>query len=111
LKGSYLMIEDDELEAIEIGIEKGEQPFPSFHGCGAGSRASGAYLADRGSNHTIDIDSFAPHAEFDERFLESPYYIAPSEPAGQEAFALMREAMRGKAYASFLSQYDNHSFV
>jgi DNA end-binding protein Ku len=66
-KGSYLMIEDDELEAIEIE-----------------------------SNHTIEIDSFVPREEIDERFLDSPYYIAPNEPVGQEAFAVIREAMRGK---------------
>ena len=66
-KGSYLMIEDEELEAIEIE-----------------------------SNHTIEIDSFVPRAEIDERFLDSPYYVAPNEPVGQEAFAVIREAMRGK---------------
>jgi DNA end-binding protein Ku len=66
-KGSYLMIEDHELEAIEIE-----------------------------SNHTIKIDSFVPRAEIDERFLDSPYYVAPNEPVGQEAFAVIREAMRGK---------------
>jgi DNA end-binding protein Ku len=66
-KGSYLMIEDDELEAIEIV-----------------------------SNHTIEIDSFVPREEIDERFLDTPYYIAPNEPVGQEAFAVIREAMRGK---------------
>jgi DNA end-binding protein Ku len=53
-KGSHLMIEDQELEAIEIE-----------------------------SNHTIEIDSFVPHAEIDERFLDSPYYIAPNEPVGR----------------------------
>ena len=66
-KGSYLMIEDHELETIEIE-----------------------------SNHTIEIDSFVPRAEIDERFLDSPYYVAPNEPVGQEAFAVIREAMRGK---------------
>ena len=29
--------------------------------------------------------------------LASPYYIGPSDPVGQEAFAVIREAMRGKA--------------
>jgi DNA end-binding protein Ku len=66
-KGSYLMIEDHELDAIEIE-----------------------------SNHTIEIDSFVPRGEIDERFLDSPYFIAPNEPVGQEAFAVIREAMRGK---------------
>ncbi|HLW92546.1 MAG TPA: Ku protein [Roseiarcus sp.] len=66
-KGAYLMVEDEELEAVEIE-----------------------------SNHTIEIDSFVPRAEIDERYLDSPYYIAPNDPVGQEAFAVIREAMRGK---------------
>ena len=37
-----------------------------------------------------------PRAEIDERFLDSPYYVAPNEPVGQEAFAVIREAMRSK---------------
>lgn len=66
-KGQYLVIEDEELEAIEIE-----------------------------SNHTIEIDSFVARAEIDERFLESPYYVAPADKVGQEAFAVIREAMRDK---------------
>jgi DNA end-binding protein Ku len=66
-KNSYLIVEDDELDAIAIE-----------------------------SNHTIEIDSFVPRSEIDERYLDSPYYIAPNEPVGQEAFAVIREAMRGK---------------
>jgi DNA end-binding protein Ku len=67
-KGQYIVVEDSELEAIEIE-----------------------------SNHTIEIDSFVPRAEIDERYLESPYYIAPADKVGLEAFAVIREAMRGKA--------------
>ncbi len=67
-KGQYILIDDSELEAIEIE-----------------------------SNHTIEIDSFVPRAEIDERYLDSPYYIAPADKVGQEAFAVIREAMRGKA--------------
>jgi DNA end-binding protein Ku len=66
-KNSYLMVEDDELDAIAIE-----------------------------SNHTIEIDSFVPRSEIDERYLDSPYYIAPNDPVGQEAFAVIREAMRCK---------------
>ena len=67
-KNSYLLIEDEELEAIEVE-----------------------------SNHMIEINSFVPRSQIDERFLDSPYYIGPSDPVGQEAFAVIREAMRGKA--------------
>src|SRR5262249_46850369 len=66
-KGQYLIVEDAELEAIEIE-----------------------------STHTIEIDRFVPHCSIDQRFFDSPYYVTPSEPVGQEAFAVMREAMRGK---------------
>jgi DNA end-binding protein Ku len=66
-KGQYLIVEEAELEAIEIK-----------------------------SPHTIEIDSFVPRSEIDQRFFDNPYYVMPSEPVGQEAFAVIREAMRGK---------------
>src|SRR5213078_2567000 len=66
-KGQYLLVEDAELEAIEIE-----------------------------STHTIEIDSFVPRSQLDHRYFDTPYYIAPNEPVGQEAFAVIREAMRGK---------------
>ena len=44
----------------------------------------------------IEIDSFVPRSQIDERYLDSPYYIGPNDPVGQEAFAVIREAMRGK---------------
>ena len=52
-------------------------------------------IADR-EQPPIEIDKFVPRAHIDERFLDSPYYIAPNDEVGQEAFAVIREAMRGK---------------
>jgi Ku70/Ku80 beta-barrel domain len=66
-KGEYLVGSDEELDAIEIA-----------------------------STHTIEIDSFVPRSQIDERFFDTPYYITASEPVGQEAFAVIREAMRRK---------------
>jgi DNA end-binding protein Ku len=66
-KNAYLMVEDDELDAVAIE-----------------------------STHTIDISSFVPRDEIDERYLDSPYYIAPNDQVGQDAFAVIREAMREK---------------
>ena len=66
-KNVYIQVEDEEIEALEIE-----------------------------SNHTIDIDSFVPRAQIDERYLDSTYYIAPNDQVGREAFAVIREAMRGK---------------
>jgi DNA end-binding protein Ku len=52
------------------------------------------------SNHTIEIDSFVPRSQIDERFLDAAYYITPNDQVGQEAFAVIREAMRGKGMAA-----------
>jgi hypothetical protein len=40
------------------------------------------------STHTIEIDSFVPRAQIDERFFDTPYYITPNEQVGQEALRL-----------------------
>jgi DNA end-binding protein Ku len=66
-KGQYLIVEDDELAKIKIE-----------------------------STHTVDIDSFVPRAEIDDRYLDSPYYISPTDQVGQEAFSVIRDAMRAK---------------
>jgi hypothetical protein len=39
------------------------------------------------SNHIIAIDSFVPRSQIDERFLDSPYYIGPSDPVGRRRTA------------------------
>ncbi len=52
------------------------------------------------SNHTIEIDSFVPRQQIDERYLYSPHYITPDGQVGQDAFAVIREAMRGKGMAA-----------
>ena len=64
-KGKYVEIEKEELEAVQIE-----------------------------SNHTIDIDSFVPRDEIDQRFLNHPYYIVPDGKAGVDAFAVIRDAMK-----------------
>ena len=67
-KGQYLVVEDDELDDIEIE-----------------------------STHVIEIDRFVPRPQLDQRFLDTPYYVTPDQPVAQEAFAVIRDAMRGKA--------------
>jgi DNA end-binding protein Ku len=66
-KGEYLLVEDEELEKIKIE-----------------------------SSHTIDIGSFVPRSEIDDRYLSSSYYIAPTDKVGQEAFVVVRDAMRDR---------------
>ena len=66
-KNAYIPVDDDELDALAVE-----------------------------SKHTIEIDSFVPREQIDERYLDSPYYITPDGQVGQDAFAVIREAMRGK---------------
>ncbi len=39
---------------------------------------------------------FVPRQQIDQRFFDTPYYVVPNEPVAQEAFAVIREAMRHK---------------
>jgi len=64
-KGEYIELDPDELEAVAIE-----------------------------SKRVIDIDEFVPKDEIDELYLNSPYYIVPDGEVGQQAFAVIREAIR-----------------
>jgi DNA end-binding protein Ku len=48
------------------------------------------------STRAIDIDKFVPEDEIDKRYYERPYYIVPDDKSGEEAFAVIRDAMKGK---------------
>ena len=63
-KGEYLELDPEELEAIAIE-----------------------------SKRVIDIDEFVPKKEIDELYLNNPYYIVPDGEVGQQAFAVIREAI------------------
>lgn len=49
------------------------------------------------STHMIDIESFLLREEVDELYLDEPYYVAPADKVGLEAFAVIRDAMRKKS--------------
>jgi DNA end-binding protein Ku len=46
------------------------------------------------STRTIDIDEFVPRSEIDELYMRDPYYLIPDGEVGQEAFAVIREAIK-----------------
>jgi Ku protein len=48
------------------------------------------------NNRTIEIDRFVPRAQVDSRYLDMPYYVLPRDQIGEEAFAVIRNAMRRK---------------
>jgi DNA end-binding protein Ku len=66
-KNEFIPVADGELEAIQVE-----------------------------STHTIEIDGFVPNAQIDKRYYDWPYYIVPTDKVGQEAYAVIRDAMRGK---------------
>jgi DNA end-binding protein Ku len=68
-KSQYIEIEPEELEAIAIE-----------------------------SKRTIEIDEFVPKKEIDELYLNSPYYLVPDGEVGQQAFAVIREAIRKEGW-------------
>ncbi|MFG1365059.1 non-homologous end joining protein Ku [Xanthobacter versatilis] len=63
-ENDYIILEDEELENVALNSTK-----------------------------TIDIDVFAPHASIDWIWLDTPYYLSPDDPVGQEAFSVIRDAM------------------
>ena len=46
--------------------------------------------------HVMEITKFVPREEIDPLYFDRPYYLAPNDEASQEAFAVLREAMRKK---------------
>jgi DNA end-binding protein Ku len=66
-KGEYIQVEDDEIKSVQVE-----------------------------SNHTIDIEQFVRRTEVDELYLDTPYYLTPTDRVGEEAFAVIRNAMRAE---------------
>ena len=66
-KGNYILLDEKELD--EVALE---------------------------STHTIEIESFVPRKDIDEIYLDESYYLTPLDKVGQEAFAVIRDAMRAK---------------
>jgi DNA end-binding protein Ku len=64
-KGEYIELEPEELDAIALEAKR-----------------------------TIDIDKFVPKDEIDDLYLADPYYVVPDGEVGQQAFAVIRDAIR-----------------
>jgi DNA end-binding protein Ku len=64
-KGQYIELDPEELEAVAIE-----------------------------SKRTIEIEQFVPKAQIDEVYVRDPYYLVPDGEVGEQAFAVIREAIR-----------------
>lgn len=63
-EGDYVMLEEDELDAVALE-----------------------------STRTIDIDLFVPADSIEWVWYDQPHFLMPDDPVGEEAFAVIREAM------------------
>ncbi|MDT9597450.1 non-homologous end joining protein Ku [Sphingosinicella rhizophila] len=64
-KGSYVLLEEDELEAVKLESKK-----------------------------TLELTQFVDHDEIDVLYYEKPYYVVPADDLAEEAFIVLREALR-----------------
>jgi DNA end-binding protein Ku len=48
------------------------------------------------STRVMEITKFVPREEIDPLYFDRPYFLAPNDDASQEAFAVIRDAMRKK---------------
>ena len=65
-KGEYVLLEDEEIEAVKIESRK-----------------------------TLELVQFVDQCEIDPLYFEKPYYVAPKDELAEEAFVVLREALRG----------------
>jgi DNA end-binding protein Ku len=66
----FVILEDEELEAVKLE-----------------------------STRTIDIDMFVPRDSIPWVYLDSPHYLVPDDPVGEEAFSVIRDAMASAGMA------------
>jgi DNA end-binding protein Ku len=64
-ESSFVLLEDDELAAVQLE-----------------------------SARTIDIETFTPAESIDWIWYDTPYYVTPDDPVGEEAYCVIRDAMR-----------------
>jgi DNA end-binding protein Ku len=63
------------------------------------------------STRVIDLVQFTDAAAIDPIYVERPYYLAPDGAMAKEAFAVMREGMKGKAGIGKLALYGREYLV
>jgi DNA end-binding protein Ku len=63
------------------------------------------------STRVIDLVQFTESAAIDPIYIERPYYLAPDGAMATEAFAVMREGMKGKAGIGKLALYGREYLV
>jgi DNA end-binding protein Ku len=81
-KGRYVVVSDEDVEKVRIE-----------------------------STRIINLEKFVEVDAIDPIYLERPYYLAPDGPVAKQAFAVMREGMRGKAGIGKVALYGREYLV
>ena len=63
------------------------------------------------STRVINLEKFTDDVEIDPIYLDKPYYLAPDGPVAREAFAVIREGMKGKAGIGKVALYGREYLV
>jgi DNA end-binding protein Ku len=64
-KGSYVLLQDEEIEAVKLESKK-----------------------------TLELTQFVDQHEIDPLYYEKPYYVVPADDLAEEAFIVLREALK-----------------
>ena len=64
-KGSYVLLDDEELEGVKLESKK-----------------------------TLELTQFVDYDDVDVLYFEKPYYVVPADDLAEEAFIVLREALR-----------------
>ncbi len=81
-KGRYVVVGDEDIEKVRVE-----------------------------STRVINLEKFVDDAAIDPIYLERPYYLAPDGPVAKDAFAVMREGMKGKAGIGKVALYGREYLV
>src|SRR5947207_2149804 len=81
-KGRYVVIGDEDIEKVRVE-----------------------------STRVISLEKFTDDTDIDPIYLERPYYLAPDGPVARDAFAVIREGMKGKAGIGKMALYGREYLV
>jgi non-homologous end joining protein Ku len=115
---SFVMVEDEELDAAQAAqpsVTAGGEPSSARLSAPSSGKAVARLpiqeeeedeaeefagpvpVTPRPANtRTIEIEHFVPRVQLDPAFFEKPYFVTPRDQVGQEAYAVIRDAMRRK---------------
>jgi len=63
------------------------------------------------STRVINLEKFTDDTAIDPIYLERPYYLAPDGPVAKDAFAVIREGMKGKAGIGKVALYGREYLI